>query len=89
MEVTIMTNARMSWEEIRKKYPNQRVVLAEVEWGQGPGLNILSGIVKGSESDGLSRMDIRGMAAESNGKLICQSTHRGQSQVAHVGLMRV
>jgi hypothetical protein len=73
MEGIIMAETeRLSWQEICKKYPNQKVAIAEPEWENMA--TIKSGIVKYSESDGYSRMEIRSLVINSKGQLHAKGT---------------
>ena len=40
-----MEEERVTWEEIKKKYPNQYVELKEVEYRQPNNYSVISGIV--------------------------------------------
>ena len=79
---------KMTWAEICKMYPQQKVALTNVEWIDGVvGKGVKSGIVARSEKDGYTRMQIRDFVGESNEDAFCIGT--GPGNVIHVGMMNV
>ena len=53
---------RMTWQQIKAKYPNRWVGLSEVEWDEPNGPNVVSAVVKYTDktSDELYDMQLRG-----------------------------
>lgn len=57
-----MTNERLTWEEIQKKYPQQWVGLVDVKYIDDDGISVESAIVKYTDKtkSELTRMVLRG-----------------------------
>lgn len=65
---------RMTWKEICKRYPNQHVCLANIEWADRPHGNVESAEIVASEADA-SYEELLLKAALSNGNVICRDTY--------------
>lgn len=46
-----MEEERLTWEEIKKKYPNQYVELKEVEYRQPNNYSVISGVVVSADDE--------------------------------------
>lgn len=57
-----MTNERLTWEEIQKKYPQQWVGLVDVKYIDDDGISVESAVIKylNKTKSELTRMAIRG-----------------------------
>ena len=63
---------RLTWKEICKRYPCQRVCLTDVKYvGNTP--NVESAVVKYTEAD-MPAAKLAGMAVMGDGNMICYST---------------
>lgn len=71
----------MLWKEIVKKYPNQRVALANIVWKDKDHGLIISADVVASEQDGFTKRDIVSIAIKSNGNIKAESTSDGFLQI--------
>ena len=66
-----MPTKRMTWEEICTKYPNQTILLSNIE--RTPDQSIISAIVEAT-GEQHSKTELNGMAMMSNGRYYCTGT---------------
>lgn len=74
----------LTWDEIVKTYPEQRVAVEVIEWRSKDHRSILRGIVRASENDGLTKRQIAAVAVGGNGKIISTSTRSQLEPLAGV-----
>lgn len=74
----------LTWDEIVKTYPEQRVAVEVIEWRSKDHRSILRGIVRASENDGLTKRQIAAVAVGGNGKIISTSTRSQLEPIAGV-----
>ena len=79
-----MADERMSWEEICSKYPEQQVLLSDVEWTTGHSVS--SAIVVSTDKDH-TKTELNGMAMMSRGRYY--STNTAQPSLFCVGVAMV
>ena len=49
--VVVMTTQRMTWEEIKERYPHKQVGLVDVIWVNNDNTNVESAVVKCTDDD--------------------------------------
>ena len=78
--VCFKTTRRMTWEEIKKKYPHRQVGLVDVIWTNNDNTNVESAIVKCTDID-MSLEDMADQIFDGAIQTIAYTTPEDESNV--------